>query len=291
LFFGVVSGTIMEIGLVTDSPADVPPDLAEQYGIEVIPAILVVEGEQYIDGVNLSREEYYRRLPAMKTPPTTAAPALGEFVARYQKLFSAGCQHIISLHTAGALTSILNFAQKAAEEFIGRVTVLDSGQLSLGVGYQVLAAAEAIEKGLGLEETLQVIQHTRERVRVGAALDTMTFLRRSGRVPATVAALGGLLSIKPLLSVHDGQVNALGMARTTHSATERLLNILADLGPLEKLAVLHTNAETRAREFIDLLMALCRRNIPPEIRIVNVTTVIGAHVGPNGLGFAAVMAA
>jgi DegV family protein with EDD domain len=280
----------MEIGLVTDSPADVPPDLAEQYGIEVIPAILVMDGEQYIDGVNLTREEYYRRLPAMKTPPTTAAPALGEFVSRYQKLFAAGCQHIISLHTAGSLTSILNFAQKAAEEFIGRVTVLDSGQLSLGVGYQVLAAAEAIEKGLGLEETLQVIRRTRERVRVSAALDTMAYLRRSGRVPAAIAALGGLLNIKPLLSVRDGEVKALGMARTTHSATESLLNFLAELGPLERLAVLHTNAEARAREFIDRLIAQYRRNIPAEIRIVNVTTVIGAHVGPNGLGFAAVIA-
>lgn len=278
----------MKIGLVTDSPADLPLDLIEHYGLEVVPAVLVIEGQQYIDGVNLSREEYYRRLPAMKTPPTTAAPALGEFVSRYRKLLAAGCQHVVSLHTASTLTSILNFAQKAAEEFAGRVTVLDSGQLSLGVGYQVLAAAEVIEKGRGLEDVLQAIRRTGERVHVAAALDTIDYLRRSGRVPAPVAALGGLLSIKPLLSVRAGEVKALGAARTTRSAAERLLDILANLGPLERLAVLHTNAEERAREFTDRLIARHRKNIPSEVRMINVTTVIGAHVGPNGLGFAAV---
>lgn len=278
----------MKIGLVTDSPADLPLDLVEHYGIEVVPAVLVIEGQQYIDGVNLSREEYYRRLPAMKTPPTTAAPALGEFVFRYRKLLAAGCQHVVSLHTASTLTSILNFAQKAAEEFVGRVTVFDSGQLSLGVGYQVLAAAEVIEKGGGLDDVLQAIRRTSERVHVAAALDTMDYLRRSGRIPATVAALGGLLSIKPLLSVRAGEVKALGAARTTRSAAERLLDILAGLGPLERLAILHTNAEERAREFTDRLIARHRKNIPAEVRMINVTTVIGAHVGPNGLGFAAV---
>lgn len=278
----------MKIGLVTDSPADLPLDWVEEYGIEVIPAILVVEGEQYIDGAGISREEYYRRLPAMKTHPTTAAPALGEFVLRYQKLFERGCTHIISIHTAGTLTSIVNFARKAAEEFVGRITVLDSGQLSLGVGYQVLAAAEAIKKGLGLAEVLAAVQRTRERIHLAAALDTMEYVRRSGRIPAAVAALGGLLSIKPLVSVRDGEVKALGAARTTRSATERLLAIVAGLGHLERLTILHTNAEARGREFIDLLMTACRKNLPAEIRLINVTTVIGAHVGPNGLGFAAV---
>lgn len=280
----------MKIGLVTDSPADVPLDWVEQYEIEVIPAILVIEGEQYVDGEGITRDEYYRRLPAMKTHPTTAAPALGEFVSRYSKLFAQGCAHVISVHTAGTLTSIVNFARKAAEEFTGRVTVLDSGQLSLGVGYQVLAAAEAIQKGLGLAEVLAVIQRTRERIHVAAALDTMDYVRRSGRVPGPVAALGGLLSIKPLVGVREGEVKALGAARTTRSATERLLSFLANLGALERLAILHTNAEGRAREFLDLAMAACRKNIPGEIRMINVTTVIGAHVGPNGLGFAAVQA-
>lgn len=280
----------MKIGLVTDSPADIPLDLVEQHGIEVIPAILVVEGNQYVDGQGMTREEYYHRLPAMKIAPTTAAPALGEFVARYQKFFQAGYEHVISIHTAGTLTSIVNFARKAAEEFPGRVTVLDSGQLTLGVGYQVLAAAEAIQAGLGLDEILETIQQTCERVHVAAALDTMSYLRRSGRVPATVAALGGLLSIKPLLEVCNGDVKAIGAARTTRSAAERLLGVLAELGPLEKLSILHTNAEPRAREFIDMLMARYRKHMPAEIRIVNVTTVIGAHVGPNGLGFAAVSA-
>ncbi len=279
----------MKIGLVTDSPADLPLDLAENYGIEVIPAILIIEGQEYIDGVDITREQFYARLPAMRRHPTTAAPSPLDFAARYQKLLANGCEHIISIHTAEKLTSLPNFARNAARDFNGRVTVLESGSLTMGTGFQVLAAAEAIEQGLGLKSVLEKIHSTRQRVRVAAALDTMDYLRRSGRVPAAITTIGGLLSIKPVVELREGAVKPLTAARTTRQATSALLEFLLNLGPLERLAILHTNAEARAREFLDLLLqSKNRRNIPPEIRLLNVTSLIGAHLGPNGLGFAAV---
>jgi DegV family protein with EDD domain len=278
----------MKLGLVTDSTSDLPADLIERYGIEVVPSILVIEGKQYADGEGISRNEFYARLPEMKTFPTTAAPSIGEFSTRYQKLFDAGCDRILSIHAASQLTAICNVARQAARDFFDRVTIVDSGSLSLGIGFQVLAAAESADSGADLEAALASIADTRRRLHVSAALDTMDFLRRSGRVPAAITILGGMLSIKPLVELTDGQIKAVGAARTTSQADERMAVFLKAGLPLERLAILHTGAESRAYNFLNRLMDEARRELPRDILIVNVTTVIGAHVGPNGLGFAAV---
>jgi DegV family protein with EDD domain len=281
----------MKIGLVTDSPADLPADLVERHHIEVVPAILVIEGREYVDGLDLTREQFYARLPGLRQPPSTAAPSPADFAARYAGFFARGYDHVISIHTAERLTSIPNFARSAAREFEGRVTVLESGSLTLGTGFQALAAAEAIEAGMGLGEVLEAVRAARQRVRVAAALDTMDYLRRSGRVPAAITALGGMLSIKPVVELREGSVRPIGAARTTRQATEALLGFLGSLGPLARLSILHTNAEQRASEFIWLVMESgLRKSIPREIGLTNVTSLIGTHVGPNGLGFAAVTA-
>jgi DegV family protein with EDD domain len=197
-----------------------------------------------------------------------------------------GCDQILSIHAAGALTSLLNIARQAADDFAGRVTCVDSTSLSLGLGFQVLAAAEAAE--LGLQAALDAIKSTHKRLQVFAALDTLEYLKRSGRVPATVAMLGGLLRIKPLIELANGEVKAVGAVRTTHQANERMSKILLEGDSLERLAILHTGAEPRAREFLNELMQKASQSVPRDILMVNVTTVIGTHVGPNGLGFAAV---
>jgi DegV family protein with EDD domain len=286
----------MKLGLVTDSTSDLPADLVERFKIEVVPSILVIEGKQYADGAGISRNEFYARLPEMKIFPTTAAPSIGEFSTRYQKLFDAGCDRILSIHAASQLTAICNVARQAARDFSDRVSIVDSGSLSLGIGFQVLAAAESAESGAdtstslsaSLEAALASIADTRRRLHVSAALDTMDFLRRSGRVPAAITILGGMLSIKPLVELTDGQIKAVGAARTTSQADERMAAFLKAGLPLERLAILHTGAESRAYNFLNRLMDEARRELPRDILIVNVTTVIGAHVGPNGLGFAAV---
>ena len=280
----------MKLGVVTDSVSDLPADLIQQHGIEVIPTILIIEGRQYADGEGISRDDFYARLPGMKIFPTTAAPSIGDFSARYQKLFDAGCEHVLSIHAAAKLTAICDIAQQAAQDFGERVSVVDSGLVSLGQGFQVLAAAEAAEAGENLEAALRVVADVRKRVHVAAALDTMDFLRRSGRVPAVITRLGGVLSIKPIVELIDGQIKPLAAARTTSQANQRMAAFLAAGMPLERLAILHTGAEGRARKFLDELMERSRRELPRDILMVNVTTVIGAHVGPNGLGVAAVSA-
>ncbi len=277
----------MKLGLVTDSTCDLPSALVEQYGIEVIPSILVIDGKQYVDGADISRADFYARLPSLKKFPTTAAPSIGEFSARYQRLFTAGCDHILSIHAASQLTAICSIAAQAAKDFPNQVTVVDSGSLSLGIGFQVLAAAES---NSDLPTALASIESTRRRLHVSAALDTMDYVRRSGRVPAAITILGGMLHIKPLVELTDGQIKAIGAVRTTSQADARMAAFLKSGLPLERLAILHTGAEMRARAFLSRLMDESARGLPRDILIVNVTTVIGAHVGPNGLGFAAVRA-
>ena len=276
----------MKIGIVTDSTSDLPPYLIEQHEIEIVPSILVLEGKEYADGIGITREEFYNRLPSLRTPPTTAAPSIGDFTSRYENLFSNGCDHILSIHAASQLTTIFSVAQQAAQEFADKVTCVDSGSLSLGLGFQAVAAAEQAD--LGLKSALDAIVSTRKRLQISAALDTMEYLKRSGRVPAAVAALGGILSIKPMIELIDGEVKAIGAVRTTKQADERILNFLLERGELERLAILHTNAEPRAKVLLNKLMQNSRMSIPRDIIFVNVTPVIGTHVGPNGLGFAAV---
>lgn len=277
----------MKLGIVTDSTCDIPHFLVEQYEIEAVPCVLAIDGKEYIDDEKtLTRAQFYKLLPSLRTQPTTAAPSLGDFAARYESLLTRGCDQILSIHAASSLTSILNVARQAAKDFSGRVTCVDSTSLSLGVGFQVLAAAEAAD--LGLQAALAAVESARRNLRVYAALDTVEYLRRSGRVPATVALLGSLLSIKPLIELVNGEVKAIGAVRTTRQANERLFKFLLDQGPLERLAVLHTNAEPRAKTFLNGLMEKNSRFLPRDILMLNVTTIIGTHLGPNGLGFASV---
>jgi len=276
----------MKLGIVTDSTCDLPNYLIEQHELEVVPSILILEGKEYADGIGISREDYYKRLPSLQTQPTTAAPSIGDFSTRYDSLLTRGCDHILSIHASGQLTTIINSARQAAQDFPEKITVIDSGSLSLGLGFQVLAAAEAAEDGLAA--ALAAVESTRKRLHVFAALDTMEYAKRSGRVPAAVTFFGGMLNIKPIVELTEGQIKPIGAVRTTKQANEKMLNFLLEGGALERLAILHTGAEPRAKEFLNALMQKASQSVPRDILMVNVTTVIGTHVGPNGLGFASV---
>lgn len=276
----------MKIGFVTDSTSDLPAHLLGRYGIQSVPAVLVVGGETYLDGAGLSRDEYYQRLPRMPEPPTTAAPAVGEFEQRYRSLFSAGIEKVVSIHVASTLSGIFNAARLAAQTFDGRVEVLDSGQLTLGLGFQVLAGAQAAADGADLPGVLGAIRAVREKIKVSALLDTLEYLRRSGRVSWARARVADMLQLKPLIELKEGQVLRLGQARTGRQGMQRLAELLRAVGPLKQLAVLHTGAEARARELLDMI----RPDLPEPPLVLNVTTVIGTHLGPNGVGFAAVPA-
>lgn len=273
------------IAIVTDSTSDIPDELAVQNKINIVRNLIIIEGQSLEDGKGLSRQEFYQRLPAMTEPPSTATASTGTYIQLYESLFKQGATYILSIHASSLLSGIYNAAHAAAEAFGEFVQVIDSGQVSLGLGFQALAAAEAAARGATLDTTLALVNGMRERMHVVAMLDTLEYVRRSGRVSWARARIGNLLSIKPFIELKAGKVLSRGEARTRSKGIRRLKEFLLGLGSLERLAVLHSNAETDARQFLlDLNL-----NLPNPALIVNVTTVIGAHVGPNALGFAAVV--
>jgi DegV family protein with EDD domain len=276
----------MRIAIVTDSTADIPEEIAEKLNITVIPTILIIDGQQYDDGEGISRQEFYERLPEMNPHPTTSAPSAGTFQQAYADRFAEGYDKIISIHAPAQLSGIFNAASLAAQEFSGQVEVIDSGQLSLGMGHQVIAAAEAALEGQSSEAIMATLTSTRKRTVLYAMLDTMDQLRRSGRVSWAKASLGSLLQIKLFIELKDGQVHRIAQLRTRTKGMVHFKKLLQELGPLERLAMLHTNAEAEARAVFESL----NLSLASEPLYVFVTTVIGTHVGPNAIGFAAVMA-
>jgi DegV family protein with EDD domain len=275
----------MSIAIVTDSTADVPEDIADKLSIYVVPAILMLGEQSFEDGKGFSRQEFYEKLPSMNPLPTTGTPSAGTFENLYQQLFAQGINDIISIHVASTLSSIYSTAQIAAQTFGERVHVIDSESLSLGFGWQVIVAAEAAAQNLSVPTIIEKINRTRQNMRLFAMLDTLEYVHRSGRVGWARARIGSLLRIKPFIEVRDGQVLSLGQTRTRRKGIVRLHNLLLEQGNLERLAILHTNAESDAIEFLNNLNI----KTPENPLIVNVTTIIGTHVGPNGLGFSVVL--
>jgi len=275
----------MTIFIVSDSTSDLSEDLIAELPIHIIPAILVLEGNSFEDKEDISRHEFYQRLPNLTIPPSTAAPSSGKFENVYDLLFQKGYQEIISIHAASRLSGIYNAAHLAAQKFNQRVHVLDSEQITLGLGFQVLAAAKLAIRGHPLDTIFEEIAVIRKSVRVFAMLDTLEYIRRSGRVSWAKARLGSLLRIKPFVELRGGVVYSLGQVRTRQKGIAHLSILLHNLGTLEYLAILHSNADSDARQ----ILSQYALELPKSTIVVNVTPVIGTHVGPNGLGFAAVV--
>lgn len=274
----------MKIKVVTDSTNDLPPEIIEQYGITVIPMYINIGDQGFQDGIDITRKEFYNRLPQSDPFPTTAAPGIEQFTAVYSRLMEAGADQILSIHISSSLSAVMDVAHKAAEQFSGiPVTVYDSDQLSLGTGFQVQTAAQAAEKGLPVEEILAILKDQSSRSYVFAALDTLEFLKRGGRMNSVMASLGSLLQIKPILTMHAGNPGA-ERVRTKERALQRLIEMTAELGELEQLALVHTNAGEEAIALWQQAKHLAPDLVTPLS--VDVTPVLGAHLGPGAVGFA-----
>jgi DegV family protein with EDD domain len=275
-----------QIRILTDSTADLSVDVVAALDVTVVPAYIQMQSRSYRDGVELSRERFYTELPAMSPLPTTAAAPLQDFVAAYQRL-AAEADQVITLTVASQLSSICDMARLAAREVPElTVHVVDSGQLSMGLGFMVMAAAEAAAAGCGAQEILAMLAEMRKRVVVYAVLDSLEYVHRGGRVGWAQTMMAQLLRIKPIIRVYEGVVSNLARVRTRSKAVMRLEQLVGDWGPLERLAVLHTLAP-ELQGFVDRMAKLKPLK---DIVTTTATTIIGAHVGPGALGVAAVSA-
>ncbi|HCS39807.1 MAG TPA: hypothetical protein DIW44_09525 [Anaerolineaceae bacterium] len=278
----------MTIKIVTDSTCDLPREIIEKYDITVIPAYINFTDGSYLDGVEISRKEFYDKLPNYQTPPTTSAPAIGTFARAYKKLKDDGATKIISIHISSTLSGIYNVALLAAEAMENIVVkTFDPGNLSLGTGLVVEAAAKMAEAGKSLEEILLKLKDLAQRTYTFAALDTLKFLQRSGRISRLKAGFGSLLQIKPILQMNDGKV-VMEAARTSNGAIRHLLDTLQSLGPIESIALLHTNASEKAELLRTQAKQMCAQI--SDAYSMEVTPVIGSHIGPGAIGFVAIKA-
>ena len=275
------------IRIVTDSTCDLPPAVVDQLSITVLPLFINVGEKGYLDGVDLTRESFYQQLPSFHPHPTTAAPGPEKFRQVYRQLAAEGASAVLSIHIAEALSATVNIARLAAEETTELpVTVLDSGQLSLGLGFMVQTAAEAAAQGESMAEIQRRLADLGGRTHVFAVIDTLSYLRRSGRMNGIVAGIGSVLQIKPLLKMHQG-VATSERGRTIGRAFHRLLDLLETTGPFERAALVHTHAMDRAA---DLRQRAAHLLPNQELLSVDITPVLGAHLGPGAVGFACVSA-
>jgi len=277
------------VRILTDSTSDVPLEVAARLHITVVPAYVQIGNRSYRDAPcseGLNREEFYTQLPTMSSVPTTAVPPAHEFTTAYRSL-AEETDEVIAIVVSTNLSGMYNVAHLGAREVPDlKVHVVDSGQVTMGIGWMAIAAAEAAADGRDAQEILALIEDMKPRVCVYAMLDTLEYLRRSGRVSWARAKAAQLLRIKPIVEVLLGKVRDLGRTRTRSRAIEHLVELTRALGPLERLAILHTYAPG----IKDLHRSLANSCSPRHLLTVAVTTIIGAHVGPRGLGVAAVTA-
>lgn len=277
--------TFKNIRFVTDSTCDLPPELIQAHKIGVVPAFVNYGGQSYADdGLELNREMYYNMMPNMSSHPTTAAPppALSEQII--QKTFE-GADHLIIVCAPAKLSAIYNSLRLGASNLPPeRVTQIDAGTVSMGLGWQVLIGARVAAETGNVEQAVKAMERVRQHQKVYAALETMEYLRRSGRVGWAAASVGALLQIKPIISIADGNVPSVARVRTFARAVDKLVELTQAEAPLDKLAILHSNNPDGA----EAMKAQLNSILPEEVLTINITPVIGTHIGPKCLGVATV---
>lgn len=275
----------MSVRIVTDSTCDLPAETISRYGIGIVPLYINVGKQGFLDGIDITRQEFYQKLPTFPVHPTTAAPSPQKFRAMYDALAEEGASNVMSIHISAALSAAVDMARLAAQETTSAlVTVIDSRQLSLGTGFLVETAAKMAEAGCSSADIFAILNGQIKRSHVFAALDTLEFLKRSGRMNKYMASFATLLQIKPILTMYDGKPGT-ERVRTRERAMKRLVEMLVAVGPLERLAIVHTNAPERVAELHGLAAHLLPQGTIP---IEDITPVIGVHIGPGAVGFAAV---
>lgn len=278
----------MTVRIVTDSTCDLPKEIITRYGIHVVPLYINVGKQGYLDNVDITREDFYNRLPVFPEHPTTAVPSIERFRVAYLALADEGATEIVSIHISIALSATVDVARLAAQETSEvKVTVIDSQQLSLGSGFMVETAARMAADGKTAAEIQAALEEQTRRSHVFAALDTLEFLKRSGRMNKYLAGFATLLQVKPILTMHMGKPGT-ERVRTRERAMQRVIDMLTAVGPIERVAIVHTHA---IPERIARLRQMAAHLLPAgEIMTEDITPVIGAHIGPGALGFAVISA-
>jgi DegV family protein with EDD domain len=271
--------------LITDSTYDIPQALIDQYGITVIPQVVVWEDKLYRDRVDLTPEDFYRRLEKDPTWPTTTLPSPADFEKLYRDAISAGAHEIVVMTVSSAMSGTFQLAEQVGQQMDVPVHVVDSKGPTMSLGWQVLAAARIRELGGTATKMIDAAAKVRDKLVQIVCLDTLEYLYRGGRIGNATRFIGSLLDIKPLVQINHktGLVESAGQARTRKKSIDTLVTRFFEQitpGTLKRIAVLHGNALAEAQALADRI----KKDFHPVELLVNITgPVLGIHTGPRAL--------
>ena len=271
--------------LVTDSTADLPGGMPPFDNVQIVPLIVRFGDEEYRDWLDLTPQSFYHRLAGSNSTPTTSQPSPEAFSTVYRRLLDGGYRHVFSLHLSSRVSGTVQSAQIAAEELGGRVTVIDTRQASAAIGLCLLGVHARLEAGLDEAGVREYVDGFIRRSHLVFSVATLEYLQKGGRIGAARAMLGGLLSVKPILGLRDGEVVPLGRVRGASRVVPALVQELVDgspaTGPL-RLAV----ADAEAPHQVAALLEEVRRERPEAVLEISTQlgAVIGTYSGPGAFG-------
>lgn len=272
------------IGIITDSTCDIPENLLEQYGIIVVPEMVIWGDQQYRDRIDLQPIEFYRRLAVDPVYPHSSLPSLPDFQEAFERAIREGARELVVLTVSSAMSGTYEMAKTAAKLFNMPATVIDSKGPSMSLGWQVLAAARARDSGADINSILNSVDQVRKKLAQFVGMDTLEYLQKGGRIGGAAKWIGTLLKVKPVVSINhqSGLVEPVGFART-HSALVDLLYdkfIERQNGKNLRVAVLHGNALEKAEALAERIR---KEHNPLELLINTTGPVLGINTGPGAL--------
>jgi DegV family protein with EDD domain len=271
------------VRIVTDSTADLAPQLGRDLGISVVPLSVIFGDEAYSEGIDISHDLFYDKLIHGKVLPTTSAPSVGDFLEVYERLLKE-TNEIVSVHISSKLSATCDNACQAARILADRgvrIEVVDSQVISLGLMFVALAAARAAREGGGIDRVKAAAERSKEHVRIHVMLDTLEYVRRGGRIGRARAFLGAMLRVKPLLALRDGEVHPEERVRTKRHAIERLFQIATSYVNVREVAIGYS---TNAQDAHDFAQRLAEVMSNVNIWVARFGPVLGTHGGPGALG-------
>jgi DegV family protein with EDD domain len=278
---------LSRVAIFTDSASDMDPALAAAEGITIIPLLVTFGSDTYKAGVDMSTSEFWERMVAPDAPfPKTAASSPGEFKEAYEAAFAAGAEAIVSVHVAGTLSGTIKSAQIARDMLPDReIHVVDSQGASMAEGILARMGVELAAEGRAAAEIAEILEARTTDIRIYLMLETLEYLKKGGRMSGAQAAIGTLLSVKPIIRVRDGIVDTVDKVRTRTKARERMIELICER-PIERLAILHT-VSPDVEAFRDAVLARAPGGLDPaDVTIDLVGASVGPHLGPGCVGAA-----
>ncbi len=278
----------MSVRIITDSASDITQEQARAWGIEVIPMTVVFGGEEYLDGVTLSDQAFFEKLVETDSLPHTCQITPFQYAEIFQRVRRAG-DEAVCVVLSGGLSGCWNSAVMAAADFAGCVTVVDSENVSIGQRLLVELAVRLRDAGHTAAEIAAELETQKKRVRLMALLDTLEYLKKGGRISPTVAFAGGLLSIKPVVAVQEGQVVLIGKARGSKNGNNLLMQFVEKTGGVDfttPYCLAYSGMSDALLQKYLADSAELYRDHTGAVPVCRIGSVIGTHVGPGAIGVA-----